>query len=172
MPNETTPGNLTEVRIAVESDADHARIAAVLEALGYTVVRDIEPMTPADRVRWAVDQMSRRYKLTTREREILQLVMAGESNAMAIGKLLELSRATVKWHLHNIFAKTGTDTREGLLRRALQLSDVQAEPEAGSIEFTVDNPTVELAEVVQAVAEQAGRSVSTAAAAVPSKSWF
>jgi DNA-binding CsgD family transcriptional regulator len=132
MPNEATPENLTEVRIAVDSDDDANRIAAVLEALGYTVVRDIEPMEPASRLRWATEQMARRYKLTSREREILQLVLAGEADTTALGRILELSRATVKWHMHNIFAKTGTVGTEQLLRRALQLPDVQAESAAAA----------------------------------------
>jgi DNA-binding CsgD family transcriptional regulator len=170
MPNEATPANLTEVRIAVERDADAYRITAVLEALGYAVVRDIEPMDPAARVRWAVEQMARRYKLTTREAEILQLVLAGESSNTAIGKMLELSSATVKWHMHNIFAKSGTDTREGLLRRALQLPDLAAKAVAVENAPGSEPPAVlNLAHPGDAqLADEHRRSV----AAVPSKSWF
>jgi hypothetical protein len=47
-------------------------------------------------------------------------VLSGKTNE-EIGRTLEISRATVKWHMHNIFAKTNTGNRESLLRLALQL---------------------------------------------------
>ncbi|MCZ4152192.1 hypothetical protein BZG21_48290, partial [Escherichia coli] len=41
-----------------------------------------------------------------REREILRLVAAGLSNR-DIAQAVHLSEATIKWHLHNLFAKLG-----------------------------------------------------------------
>lgn len=65
-------------------------------------------------------------EISHREREILRLVAAGLSNR-DIAQLVHLSEATVKWHLHNLFAKLEvrsrtqavlTGKRLGLLREA------------------------------------------------------
>lgn len=45
-----------------------------------------------------------------REREILRLVAAGLSNR-DIAQAVHLSEATIKWHLHNLFAKLGVRSR-------------------------------------------------------------
>ncbi|WP_369959251.1 LuxR C-terminal-related transcriptional regulator [Pseudomonas benzenivorans] len=45
-----------------------------------------------------------------REQDILRLVAAGLSNR-EIAKAMHLSEATIKWHLHNLFAKLGTRSR-------------------------------------------------------------
>lgn len=108
------------VRIQVEHDDDAARVSAVLEALGYDVVRDLTEGEAASRLRWAVDRVARRYKLTLREQDVLEHVLAGHTNAEIAGEL-DVSRATIKWHMHNVFAKTLTSDREALLRLALQL---------------------------------------------------
>jgi len=48
--------------------------------------------------------------LTTREKEILKLVAAGESNAKIAEKLF-IREITVKTHLNNIYRKIGVDNR-------------------------------------------------------------
>jgi DNA-binding CsgD family transcriptional regulator len=110
----------TEVHIRVAHDDDATRISAVLEALGYTVLRQLDEGDGPQRLRWAVTRLARRHKLTSREQDILELVLEGRTNTQ-IGRALDISRATVKWHMHNVFAKTNTGTRESLLRLALQL---------------------------------------------------
>src|SRR5262245_10186581 len=100
-PNSSQP----EVQIRVESDADATRITALLEALGYRVVRRLDEADGPTRLGWAIERISRRYRLTTREREVLAGVLDGASNER-LAAHLGLSRATVKWHLHNVFAKT------------------------------------------------------------------
>jgi DNA-binding CsgD family transcriptional regulator len=121
------------VRFSVERDDQAAKITALLEALGYEVVRDLDQGSAQNRLRWAVARLSSKAQLTEREADILALVLQGRSNG-EIGKELEISKATVKWHMHNIFTKTGTITREGLLREALQLGGVvrRSSPPAGS----------------------------------------
>lgn len=109
-----------EVHIRVARDEDASRISAVLEALGYNVLRQLDEGDGPQRLRWAVTRLARCHKLTSREQNILELVLEGRSNAQ-IGRVLDISRATVKWHMHNVFAKTNTGTRESLLRLALQL---------------------------------------------------
>ena len=126
MSNEIAPTPIhtpvptpTEVRIWVDRDEDANRVSAVLEALGYTVLRELEEGDGPARLRWAVNRLARRHKLTSREQDILERVLAGRNNE-DIGGDLEISRATVKWHMHNIYAKTGAENREGLLRLAME----------------------------------------------------
>ncbi|EDM81456.1 ATP-dependent transcriptional regulator, MalT-like, LuxR family protein [Plesiocystis pacifica SIR-1] len=119
-----------EVRIWVESDEDAAKIEALLEALGFTVLRELGDGDGPARLRWAVNRLCNRYQLTPRERDVLQGVLAGWRNGQ-VAKDLNISGATVKWHLHNIFTKTGAEDRESLLRLALQLGGRTREPERG-----------------------------------------
>ena len=48
--------------------------------------------------------------ISHREREILRFVAAGLSNR-DIAQAVHLSEATIKWHLHNLFAKLGVRSR-------------------------------------------------------------
>ncbi|WP_255215750.1 helix-turn-helix transcriptional regulator [Pseudenhygromyxa sp. WMMC2535] len=112
------------VRFSVDDDEQANKISALLEALGYEPVREIDHGSPQLRLRWAVTRLAQLARLTERERDILGLVLHGKLNA-EIAAELEISKATVKWHMHNIFTKTGAGTREALLREALQLSPSQ-----------------------------------------------
>jgi DNA-binding NarL/FixJ family response regulator len=55
--------------------------------------------------------------LTRREREILQLVAEGHSNAV-IGRTLWLAEQTVKFHLSNVYRKIGVQNRTAAARWA------------------------------------------------------
>jgi DNA-binding CsgD family transcriptional regulator len=120
MQINNTASTQPEVHIRVETDADATRVTALLEALGYAVVRRLDDADGARRLGWAVERMSRLHRLTAREREVLLGVLEGDSNER-LATRLELSRATVKWHLHNVFTKTNVGNREALLRAALEL---------------------------------------------------
>jgi ATP/maltotriose-dependent transcriptional regulator MalT len=120
MADVTANKQTTEVTIHVAADADATRIRAVLEALGFSVVRALDEGDAPSRLSWAVEGLSSQYGLTERERDVLAGVLEGHDN-QGLAQALEISRATVKWHLHNVFAKTGTQNREALLRAALQL---------------------------------------------------
>ena len=102
-------------------------------------------------------------------------MLAGRNND-EISKDLEISRATVKWHMHNVFAKTNTGNRESLLRLALQLGGVrESEIETDIIEIEDLIGDDRAREVVNSAREAANAATMTApipAAAVPSKSWF
>lgn len=161
------PRNNHEVRVWVERDDDANRISAVLEALGYTVLRELEEGDGPSRLRWAVNRLARRHKLTLREQDILERVLAGRNND-EIGVDLEISRATVKWHMHNVFAKTNTGNRESLLRLALQLGGVR---DTGELDDLGDDRV--LASALEAVAAITPTPVvAIPAAEVPSKPWF
>lgn len=56
-----------------------------------------------------------RYGLTAREREIMEMVLAGKDN-QNIASALQLALGTVKAHVHNILKKTGHGTRQELIR--------------------------------------------------------
>ncbi len=121
--NDITPTAI-EVHIRVATDHDAGRVSAVLEALGYKVLRELDEGDGPSRLRWAVTRLAQRHRLTVREQDILERVLCGSSN-QDIGRELEISRATVKWHMHNVFAKTNTNNRESLLRLALQLGGAE-----------------------------------------------
>jgi DNA-binding CsgD family transcriptional regulator len=108
------------VRFSVDDDEQASKITVLLEALGYAPARDLEEGSSTNRLRWAVSRLAGQARLTERERDILDRVLQGASNR-EISEVLEISKATVKWHMHNIFTKTGSRTREALLRDALQL---------------------------------------------------
>lgn len=57
-----------------------------------------------------------KYAITEREREVILKVIQGKSNADIASELV-ISLATVKTHLHNIYTKTGVDSRYDLLAR-------------------------------------------------------
>ena len=161
----TTPATTpNQVRIWVSTDEDANRVSAVLEALGYIVVRELEEGDGPARLRWADQRLAKRHKLTDREQDILGCVLAGGNND-EIAKQLEISRATVKWHMHNVFAKTNTSNRESLLRLALQLGGARPPKSAEA-----DAPKPVEAEIVTEAHDAAKDPIP--AAAVPSKSWF
>ena len=112
------------VRFAVDEDEQANKISALLEALGYEPVRELDHGSAAVRLQWAVTRLATTARLTERERDILDRVLQGRVNS-EISEELGISRATVKWHMHNIFTKTGAGTREALLREALQLGGVR-----------------------------------------------
>jgi DNA-binding CsgD family transcriptional regulator len=61
---------------------------------------------------------SRALGLTDREREILSLLMRGNTNR-EIAEILWISPATVRKHLENVFPKLGVHTRTGAVAHFL-----------------------------------------------------
>jgi ATP/maltotriose-dependent transcriptional regulator MalT len=96
--------NTHTVRFEIADDTE-ARRVAILEALGYETERATSGELPAP-LTWQLNAFVVRYRLTPRERDIVGLFVDGKSNA-EIGVALEISSATVKWHMHNVFAKSG-----------------------------------------------------------------
>lgn len=58
--------------------------------------------------------------LSTRELEVLELIVSGHSN-LQIGTQLEIAESTVKWHAKNIFGKLGVKNRTSAALTAQQL---------------------------------------------------
>jgi DNA-binding CsgD family transcriptional regulator len=65
----------------------------------------------------AARRAAARRALTSREREVIDLVGAGATNA-AVAEALVVSPATVKKHLDNIYAKLGVGSRAAAAERA------------------------------------------------------
>lgn len=108
----------TSVRVAIAvADDQHAqRIAAVLEALGYEVVREFDgEEKSAARRRHAAERLVKRHNLTERESQVLHAILLGRTREQ-IAVELDVSSATIKWHTHNMFAKIKTRNRADLLR--------------------------------------------------------
>jgi DNA-binding NarL/FixJ family response regulator len=108
----------TSVRVAIAvADDQHAqRIAAVLEALGYEVVREFDgEEKSAARRRHAAERLVKRHNLTERESQVLHAILLGRTRGQ-IAAELDVSAATIKWHTHNLFAKIKTRNRADLLR--------------------------------------------------------
>ena len=55
------------------------------------------------------------YSLTPREKEIVALILTGETNAV-IARNLFISESTVKKHINNVFRKLGITSRWELLK--------------------------------------------------------
>jgi DNA-binding CsgD family transcriptional regulator len=64
------------------------------------------------------EAFSRRYGLTSRESQVVELVLRGYSN-QDVSAALDVSLATTKKHLTRIFDKIGVDSRAQLISRLL-----------------------------------------------------
>jgi DNA-binding CsgD family transcriptional regulator len=87
----------------------------------------VEPTRPAELARLVVDA----YGLSAREREIVQLLAHGHTNA-EISRLLRLSAHTVGDHVKSIFAKLAVHSRAELTSR-LYFGPPPARPVRGSL---------------------------------------
>jgi DNA-binding NarL/FixJ family response regulator/Tfp pilus assembly protein PilZ len=62
-----------------------------------------------------LDRFGERYRLTAREHDVLYLLVTGCSTVPAIAAQLRLSQNTVHNHFKNVFRRTRTNTKSGLL---------------------------------------------------------
>jgi ATP/maltotriose-dependent transcriptional regulator MalT len=109
------------VRFEIADDTEARRVAAILEALGYETERVTTGELPSP-LTWQLDTFATRYRLTTRERDIVGLFVSGKSN-VEIGVALEISSATVKWHMFNVLTKAGvTGGKLPLMRKIVGVS--------------------------------------------------
>ena len=72
-----------------------------------------EPAAPSPAATDAVGEYAQSILLSTREQDVLALLLQGKNNR-EISAELGISQGTVKAHTHNIFQKSGTENREGL----------------------------------------------------------
>ncbi len=67
-------------------------------------------------------------RLTSREREVLRLLVSGVSNR-EIGEALQINEATVKAHVGRLMRKAGVGNRTALSLRAMEWRQMPEEPE-------------------------------------------
>ena len=72
-----------------------------------------EPAAPSPAETDAVGEYAQSILLSTREQDVLALLLQGKNNR-EISADLGISQGTVKAHTHNIFQKSGTENRDGL----------------------------------------------------------
>ena len=65
------------------------------------------------------DTFTIKYKLTLREREVLQLLLDEENNNRQIGENLNISTRTVETHRKNIMLKLDVKNNIGLIKKSL-----------------------------------------------------
>ena len=119
---------------ALPLPADHTVMAAIIITcallISYFMLRDsqldslfarddraLERMVRANRegtVEECVAAAGEEFSLTEREREIALKVLQGESNESILAELF-ISKNTLRTHLHNIYDKTDTHSREELV---------------------------------------------------------
>jgi DNA-binding NarL/FixJ family response regulator len=101
-----------DVRRALE----RAGIEVVSEAASAGALDDREVRVQVVTAR-GLDEPEPVEALTTREREVLQLLADGLSNRR-VGEELGISEHTVKFHVAAIYGKLGASSRAQLIRRA------------------------------------------------------
>ena len=62
------------------------------------------------------EDFAMQHDLSAREKEVLRLLLSERSNAEIAGALF-VSESTIKYHVHNLLQKTGTKSRQELIRK-------------------------------------------------------
>lgn len=75
--------------------------------------KPLDPTTP--QLRAELDRFAANYRLTTREYDVLFLLISGHSSVPLIADRLSLSQNTVHNHFKNVFRRTRTNSKAGLL---------------------------------------------------------
>jgi DNA-binding CsgD family transcriptional regulator len=84
----------------------------------------------------AVEIAAARWNLTSRQRQVLDLVAHGLTN-IDTARLLGITRSTVEFHLSGIFDKVGVDNRATLIVRLLEMS---SNDNPGPVQASLPNP--------------------------------
>ncbi|WP_158602060.1 LuxR C-terminal-related transcriptional regulator [Pararobbsia silviterrae] len=113
---EAIRSNRADRQVESRGLAPDAYLQTLLTAGGRTLTPNATSATPSAGVDTATTE-----PLTERELKVLRLLKTGLGNR-ELARSLFVSEATVKWHLHNIFAKLGVKNRTSALARAEQNS--------------------------------------------------
>jgi DNA-binding CsgD family transcriptional regulator len=81
-------------------------------------VRDYIKLSPDENLQY-LDVALRNYKVSNREREIMELILQGKSNK-EIEELLFISYNTVKNHIYNLYQKLGVKSRGQMIHFILE----------------------------------------------------
>ncbi len=98
----------------------------LLGSLGGKLVVSAVVMDPPEQSDAAVSSqaLAVRYGLSEREKDVLEAWLKGYT-AVSVGKLLHISKNTVKTHLKHIYQKTGVADKESLLLLSSRILDEQ-----------------------------------------------
>jgi len=88
-------------------------VSAGLHAAAVMIVTELVGANGTD-----VDSLARRFGLTSREARLASAVAAGTS-LVNYAESTGVSVSTVRWHLGNLFEKTGAASQADLVRRIL-----------------------------------------------------
>lgn len=119
----TAKGERADVREGMDLGADDylikpVRVEELLRAIGTRLERRRQQKEEF-KAEFKSPQPLETLGLSPREAEILFWVAQGKTNA-EIGMILEISPATAKKHLENIYGKLGTENRASATLRALE----------------------------------------------------
>jgi DNA-binding CsgD family transcriptional regulator len=78
-----------------------------------------------------LDNLVREYKISKREREIMELILEGKSNK-EIEEQLFISFNTVKNHIYNLYQKLGVKSRGQLMHLVMKSNHTASDPEVKS----------------------------------------
>jgi DNA-binding CsgD family transcriptional regulator len=102
---------------AIASEWELIPIGSGGETVGYLAVRRTPPAKEA--LGEAFTAAVRRWKLTARQAQVLELVARGLTNEL-IAESLGVGRGTVEFHLSAVFDKAGVSNRATLIVRVLE----------------------------------------------------
>lgn len=95
---------------------DGIKIIMLFVSLDYTLKHiGLEGATTLD-LNGKIDEFCEKYALTPRQREIVELMVEGDSNKEISGKLF-ITEGTVKTHVYNIFQKTEMTSRNQMINK-------------------------------------------------------
>ena len=111
----------------LKSDADQNLVAAIEALLQHKpfLSSNVTDMILSDYLNGRVDSAGEsRSRITTREREIIQLLAEGKSNK-EVASALDISTRTVETHRAHIMSKLGSASFSDVVRYAIRNNIVQ-----------------------------------------------
>lgn len=115
---EASPAQCRTAVLARGRHADLVTATIVGPDTARLSVRRVDDALFGEIVRARVDAMAEGAKLTAREREVFERLVAGDSSQRA-GDTLRITPSTVKFHQANVLRKLGVSSRLEVLRRLL-----------------------------------------------------
>ena len=105
--------SLTATDDGTKTSATSAATLPAFESLGIVSAKPEENEPTAPDPDFILQEFCNRYDISSREKEVLDLVLQGKSNPV-IASTLYVSENTVKFHMKNLLKKTGCENRKQL----------------------------------------------------------
>ena len=117
LPNDASADEITASVAAAATGLISFTPEMLENVLSFSDAAEASDLMPAGNSQILPDEIIE--TLTAREREVLELLVEGESNK-AIAYQLNISEHTVKFHIASIFGKLGVNTRTEAVTQALR----------------------------------------------------